>query len=79
MTWRSRGFRRQIWALPGSGGAATHLQFDTQPVGGVSGQPLTTQPVVSARRADGTIDTNYTGTVLFTLNTVSGDPVLSEN
>ena len=43
------------------------LKFTTQPVGGTAGAALTTQPVVTAYKTDGTADTTFTGTVTLTL------------
>ena len=45
---------------------ATALSFSTQPAGSVSGSALTTQPVVRAVDADGTVDTGFTETVTLT-------------
>jgi large repetitive protein len=47
---------------------ATKLVFTTQPAGSVSGEALTTQPVVTAEDADGLTDEDYTGTVELTEN-----------
>jgi hypothetical protein len=64
--------RRRFYAA----GVATHLEFTTQPVGGTSGGTLATQPVVAARRADGTTDTTFAGNVTVAINTVSGSHAL---
>ena len=42
---------------------ATVLAFTTLPAGSVSGNALTTQPVVTARDANGVIDTGFTETI----------------
>ncbi|MFT4764322.1 MAG: hypothetical protein ACI9OH_001416 [Oleispira sp.] len=42
---------------------ATVLTFTTQPAGSVSGNALTTQPVVEARDANGVTDTGFTETI----------------
>ena len=43
--------------------AATSLVFTTQPAGSVSGSSLTTQPVITARDANGITDTGFTETI----------------
>lgn len=47
---------------------ATVLTFDTQPLGSVSGKALTTQPVVSARDAQGVVDRDFVDVVTLTEN-----------
>ncbi|MBL4761455.1 MAG: tandem-95 repeat protein, partial [Gammaproteobacteria bacterium] len=54
---------------------ATLLAFSTEPAGSVSGAALTTQPVVMARDADGTTDTDFTQ--LVTLSEASAGSVTS--
>ncbi|WP_421841944.1 tandem-95 repeat protein [Marinobacter algicola] len=58
------------------GVSATELVFTTQPAGSVSGSPLMTQPVVTARDAFGNVDVNFTETVTLTeasAGSLSGD------
>ena len=62
-----------------------YLSFTTQgePAGGQSGLPLTTQPVVEVYKANGSLDTGWSGTITLTTNggsltncapmTISGD------
>ena len=45
---------------------ATSLVFTTSPAGSVSGSNLTTQPVVTARDANGVTDTGFTETITLT-------------
>ncbi len=45
---------------------ATQLVFAVQPGGSVSGQALTTQPVVAAQDGDGVVDVNFAETVTLT-------------
>lgn len=54
---------------------ATALQFSTQPSGSVSGTVFTTQPVVRAVDASGSIDTDFTETI--SISKKSGDGVFS--
>lgn len=48
------------------------MTFVVQPVGGVSGLPLATQPVVAMLTPAGTLDVLYNGVVEFALNTGTG-------
>lgn len=54
---------------------ADHLTITTQPVGSTSPN-LATQPVVAARNAGNTTDTSYVGTVVPTLNVLTGSATL---
>lgn len=45
---------------------ATQLVFTQQPAGAVSGEPLTTQPIVAAQDADNVTDTDFTEVVTLT-------------
>jgi hypothetical protein len=58
--------------------ALTALRIDTQPVGNnMAGQPLLfVQPLVVAVDNTGTGDPTFTGTIVPTLNVISGNPVL---
>ena len=54
---------------------ATVLAFTTQPAGSVSGSALTTQPVVTARDANGIQDTGFTETI--TLSEASAGSIVN--
>ena len=57
---------------------ATRLAFSVQPAGVISGQPMSTQPVVEAQDDDGNVDSDFTETVSLTL-TADSAGILAES